>query len=110
MSERGFSERTRGVPTIRVMLAHDSSAIIDSARETRKCLVRLIDMCAARKREVLEIDEHGIERYDVEKLSEQDRKQQLYKAMSWLNTAENELRRTRGLLERAIEKAERRIT
>ncbi len=71
--------------------------------------MRVIDMLATRRREVLRIDDAGIEMYDVEKLTIEDRKEQLYKAMTWLNAAEGEIRRTRGLLERAIERAERRI-
>ena len=91
------------------MLSQDSAEVIDSARAVRRNLVRLIDMLATRRREVLRINDSGLEIYDVEKLTVEDRKQQLYKAMTWLSEAENELRRTRGSLERAIERAERRI-
>jgi hypothetical protein len=90
-------------------LSRDSDEVIRSARDVRKALVRVIDMLGARKREVLRINDEGIETYDMEKLTIEDRKQQLYKAMTWLNSAENEMRQTRGLLERAIERAERRI-
>lgn len=105
-----MSTRVRSEISTGRQLSRDAGAVVVAARETRKALVRIIDTVGRRRHEVLRIDdETNIETYDVVRLSDMERKQQLYRAMTWLQTAENEMRRTRVLLERAIERAEKRV-
>ncbi len=100
--------RVRPVSSKR-LLARESKAVVDSARATRSDLMGVIRLTSQRKREVHGIDDAGLADVSWERLSPPERKQQLYIALTWLQRAENSMRQTRALLERAIERAERQV-
>lgn len=88
--------------------AEDTQRVVAAARQTRQSLVAVVKLAERRRREVVAIDDAGMERLDWEQLSPEDRAQSLRMALTWVQQAENDLRQTRVLLERAIEHVERR--
>jgi hypothetical protein len=68
----------------------------------------VVKLADRRRREVVAIDDAGMEQIGWEPLTDEDKAQSLRMALSWLQKAENEMRQTRVLLERAIEHVERR--
>ena len=79
--------------------AHDTAAVVDHARMTRKSLMGVVELAARRRREVTTIDDTGLETLGWERLTAEDRRHSLYSALTWLQRSENEIRQTRVLLE-----------
>ncbi len=109
MSRLRLAPAARKQPSAHRMVAKDLTEILEAARAVRKSLTRVVDMCEARSREVVVLSDSGEEISQKEKLTDAELKSQLYKARTWMNTAEDEFAQARGLLSRAIERAERRI-
>lgn len=79
------------------------SEIVASARAARFALARVSEKVQARRREVLLAEGESLEPQVIE-MTEAERVEALQTALVWLQRAENETRRLRGLLERQMDR------
>lgn len=85
-------------------LAPQSQDIIRLARESRKALLRVIDLVAARHAELLALTDEGVPVAERRHLTEQERLERLGFALTWLQKAEEFNRQLRAAIEKAQEK------
>lgn len=95
--------------TARRELGRDAAKVVTAARATRASLASLTKLVSRTRREVETETDDGIATVGWIPSSERERLEDFYRALTWLQHAENEMRHLRGHLERAIERAERRI-
>jgi hypothetical protein len=88
--------------------ARDTADIVAAARQARASLVNVVKLAERRRREAIAIDDQGFEVIDWQRLTPEDQRQSLYSALTWLQQAETQVRQTRVLLEKALERSERR--
>jgi hypothetical protein len=83
--------------------------VVSEARLTRESLSAVVKLCERRSVESKTINDAGLEVTSWSRMSDADLLSSLYQALTWLQTAENQMRTTRMFLERAIERAERLV-
>ena len=81
---------------------------VTTARDTRKALVRIVDLLEARSKEIVSgFGPDGLEIFDRAALTSEDRLSNLRAARVWIARADNHLRHLESVLDRTIETAER---
>ncbi len=93
----------------RRQIAKDAAGVTRSAREVRASLLSVVKLINRTSREAETVTDDGIETMGWVRSSERDRLEDFYKAMTWLQQADNQLAQLRGHLTRAIERAEKRL-
>ncbi len=93
----------------RRQLAKDVAASVRTARAVRSSLNAFVKLVSRTQREVQSTNDDGLEVTGWIRSSEKERLEDLYRAMPWLQQAENQMAQLRGQLTRAIERAERRL-
>jgi hypothetical protein len=100
---------TRKQQTIDRQLSHDCASIVSAAREARAALSAVVKLAERRRRETTAIDDAGMAITNWERMTPRDRVEALQMSLTWMNEAEKHTRQTRMFLERALERAERRV-
>lgn len=83
--------------------------VVREARQVRESLNAVVKLSARRQLESRTINDAGFEVTGWSRMTDADLLSSLHQALTWLQTAENQMRATRVLLERAIEQAERLV-
>ena len=85
-------------------LATSSNRIVELARESRKALLRVVDLVGARYAEELTLSDGGAPITDRRPLTELERVDRLRFALTWLQKSEDLNRQLRGSIERTLDK------
>jgi predicted metal-dependent hydrolase len=90
-------------------LRREANEVVREGRRVRESLNAVVKLCDRRRLESRVVNDAGFEVTTWDRMSDADVLSSLHQALTWLQTAENEMRTTRVFLERAIERAERLV-
>jgi hypothetical protein len=96
--------RLRRATTQRKRLAEETRQIVEAVRASRFALARVTDQVTARWKDVETFDEAGASVLGRQPLTEAERIERLQMGLTWLARSEEENRRARGFIERALER------
>lgn len=94
----------RTLPSQKKRLARPAQEIVSVARDSRKAIMRVIELVSARHGDLLNVSDNGIPLMERRALTDQERIEYLQHALTWLQKAEELNRQLRGRIERALER------
>ena len=94
----------RGRTKQRWRLAKPTQEIVALARESRKSLLRVVELVSARTGDLLNVSDNGVPLMEHRPLTDEERIEYLQHALTWLQKSEELNRQLRGRIERALAK------